>query len=175
MTMSKIVIAPFSNEEARDWPINHYLTLLNLFSDQKEVTIHIVGTKSQRIGANFLIRNSAGTNVVNFCGKLSWAELVADISTAELFIGNNSGVAHEAAQMGTPTLCIFAASHSIREWGPVGPNVEIITTTPSCSPCGGLGLCPIAMRCMTEISPVAVFESAMEMLKRQQIRLTIKE
>lgn len=165
--MYKIVIAPFSNEEARDWPIDHFLSLLNFFSGHNNLEIHIVGTKSQRIGANYLIRNSANSNVINLTGKLSWSELVQDISSADLFIGNNSGVAHEAAQMGTPTLCIFAASHSIREWGPVGPNVVIISTTPACSPCGGLGPCPIGMRCMKEISPADVFEAALGMLKRK--------
>ena len=47
------------------------------------------------------------------------------ISTARVYIGNDSGIAHLAAAVGTPVVAIFLASDS-RVWAPRGPRVVVL-------------------------------------------------
>lgn len=52
-------------------------------------------------------------------------ELACWISTARVYIGNDSGIAHLAAAVGTPVVAIFLASDP-RVWAPRGPHVTIL-------------------------------------------------
>lgn len=52
-------------------------------------------------------------------------ELACWISTARIYIGNDSGIAHLAAAVGTPVVSIFLATDpSI--WAPRGPHVTVL-------------------------------------------------
>jgi heptosyltransferase-3 len=52
-------------------------------------------------------------------------ELARWISTARVYIGNDSGIAHLAAAVGTPVVAIFLASDS-RVWAPRGQNAVVL-------------------------------------------------
>jgi heptosyltransferase III len=52
-------------------------------------------------------------------------ELACWISTARVYLGNDSGIAHLAAAVGTPVVAIFLASDP-RVWAPRGPHVIVI-------------------------------------------------
>lgn len=52
-------------------------------------------------------------------------DLACWISTARLFIGNDSGIAHLAAAVGTPVIAIFLASDP-RVWAPRGTQVTVL-------------------------------------------------
>ena len=52
-------------------------------------------------------------------------ELACWISKARIYIGNDSGIAHLAAAVGTPVVAIFLASDA-RVWAPRGPHVTVL-------------------------------------------------
>ena len=52
-------------------------------------------------------------------------DLACWISTACVYIGNDSGIAHLAAAVGTPVVAIFLASDP-RIWAPRGPHVTVL-------------------------------------------------
>ena len=52
-------------------------------------------------------------------------ELACWISTARVYIGNDSGIAHLAAAAGTPVIAIFLASDP-RVWAPRGKHVTVL-------------------------------------------------
>jgi heptosyltransferase-3 len=52
-------------------------------------------------------------------------DLACWISTALVYIGNDSGIAHLAAAVGTPVVSIFIASDS-RVWAPRGQHVTVL-------------------------------------------------
>jgi hypothetical protein len=56
---------------------------------------------------------------------LSLAQVVAVLSCADIFIGNDSGITHLAAQMGVRTVALFGPTDPT-VYGPVGPMVEIL-------------------------------------------------
>jgi lipopolysaccharide heptosyltransferase II len=68
---------------------------------------------------------------------LTLPEITALASKAELFVGNDSGIAHIAAAVQTPSVVIFGSSN-IHHWRPwtAAPN-EIVYETLACQPCAG--------------------------------------
>lgn len=73
-----------------------------------------------------------------------WVELSLHISRASVFVGNDSGPTHLAAQLGVPTVALFGPSDA-RVWAPVGPAVRIV--------------CPARPEPMDWLSPETVIEA----------------
>lgn len=53
-------------------------------------------------------------------------DLACWLRQARVFVGNDSGVSHLAAAVGTPVLALFHST-DLRLWAPRGPVVEIVT------------------------------------------------
>jgi ADP-heptose:LPS heptosyltransferase len=67
-------------------------------------------------------------------GRLSLRETAEIIATAGAFVGNDSGLSHIAAAVGTPTVIIFGPTSEL-VLGPFPPNVRIIRRGLECEPC----------------------------------------
>ena len=153
-----VVISPFANERARQWPSRHYRDLIEIIGQEHGLPAMIVGTLDQRAAANTIVRGLSSELVCNACGALSWAEVVRAVDAAPYVVASNSGVSHVAAAHGRWTLCIFAASHAVTEWMPRGPRVVTVFRSLRCSPCAlGATRCPNGAACMTGLSPSDVF------------------
>ena len=57
-------------------------------------------------------------------------ELACWISTARVYIGNDSGISHLAAAVGTPVIAIFVSTDP-RLWAPRGEHVVVLENPPS--------------------------------------------
>jgi len=68
---------------------------------------------------------------------LTLPEITALASNAKIFVGNDSGIAHIAAAVQTPSVVIFGSSN-INHWRPWtdAPN-EIVFEKMPCQPCAG--------------------------------------
>ena len=167
-----IVIAPFSNSQVRDWPIDRYTALVGLLLKQFDGMILLVGTRGQAGLLEDICRTHGDDRrLVNLGGRTDWAGLAAVLRKADLVIANNSGVAHLAGACGRPTLAIYSGSHEPQQWGPRGEAVRTISAVVPCSPCGyeRLELCPHDHRCMTLIEPGAILAHALAMLGARDV------
>ncbi len=168
--MTDIVVAPFSNSAIRDWPAGHFAQLIGLLleRDGRERRIQVIGTASQRLAACEIVRYLPADRVVNLCGRLSWNAVLGALRVARCVIGNNSGIAHVAGYLGTPTVCIFGGSHQRIEWRPRGENVILLSRTIGCSPCqldhGHASRYRKA--CLREISPPTVADAVATIVRR---------
>lgn len=170
--MSTIVIAPYSNSAIRDWPAHHFTSLIGLLLDgwrDRDGIIRVVGTASQRLRANAIVRPYRADRVLNDCGRLAWSLVVDELRDAACVIGNNSGIAHLAGSLGVPTVCIFGGSHQRREWRPLGFNVILLSREIGCSPCHldhGAN-CSNGLACLREITPDVVAEATLDALQER--------
>ena len=155
-----VVIAPFANERAKEWPLDHFRRYIErLLREQAEARVLVVGTRGHRAKANALVRRFSAADVVNACGTMGWSDLARSIDGAASVVSNDSGVAHLAAARGRWTLCLFASSHSWLEWMPRGPRVVVLTRLTPCAPCDLAGQpCPNRIACMSELDPDFAFE-----------------
>jgi ADP-heptose:LPS heptosyltransferase len=56
-------------------------------------------------------------------------------------VGNDSGLTHLAAAVGTPTVVLFGPTRASR-WAPQGDAVTVVARPPPCSPCSDYGARP---------------------------------
>ncbi len=166
--MRRIIVAPFSNSDIRDWPAEHYAGLIEELVLRRKVDeqVWVVGTANQKMrGADIVRRFDAG-RVVNACGHLSWPDLLAELRRAACVVGNNSGVAHLAGHYGVPTVCVFGGSHQRLEWGPRGSRLVLVSRAIGCSPCGldhGAS-CPFDKACLTQIDAAEVADIVVSLI-----------
>lgn len=127
------VIHPFSGSPRKNWPLSSFETLARMLDAPVRWT---AGPEEQLAGA---------TRFEDL------AELARFLSAACLYIGNDSGVTHLAAAVGTPTIAIFGPSDP-RIWAPRGPNVSVVTPPGRAAP--------------AELPPELVLEIATKILER---------
>ncbi len=102
---------------------------------------------------------------------LSLPEITALASKAAIFIGNDSGIAHIAAAVGTPTVVIFGSSNR-DHWRPWtdAPN-EIVFENFDCQPCPGYR-CEVygEPRCIQSVTTESVIAAIERVLKKAENR-----
>ena len=168
--MSAIVISPFSNSDIRDWPLEHYVSLIRILLRRWPGTglIRVIGTKNQVLRACEIVRSFNSNRVLNDCGRLSWPQVLSEIKSAACVIGNNSGIPHFSGFYGVPTVCVFSGSHQRLEWRPLGFSVALVSRSIGCSPCqrdhGQTS--PFAKACLREIDPEIVADAAFAIMAR---------
>lgn len=93
------------------------------------------------------------------------SELTALASKARLFVGNDSGIAHIAAAVNTPTVVIFGSSNR-NHWRPWtdAPN-EIVYEPLPCQPCPGYECKEFGEpKCILSLKPESVFAAIEKVL-----------
>jgi ADP-heptose:LPS heptosyltransferase len=105
------------------------------------------------------------TRPVNMAGKTSLGGLAALIDRLDLFISNDTGPAHIAYALGTPSITIFGPA-DYRRWAPLVQSLHRIVRHPvACSPCGYWD-CPIDHRCLRKVYPGSLIEAAGDLLAK---------
>ncbi|MFA6597902.1 MAG: glycosyltransferase family 9 protein [Ignavibacteriaceae bacterium] len=99
-----IVVAPYSSELNRDWPIEKYNPLIGLLINDG-FKIILLGSKSQK--RKLELFNVSNNEVVVLAGKLKLHEIPTLLNLATLFIGLDSGLTHIALRLNIPTVAII--------------------------------------------------------------------
>jgi ADP-heptose:LPS heptosyltransferase len=166
--MSNIIIAPFSNSDIRDWPVPSFIELTRLLLARwpGPGVIRVIGTTAQSIRACDIVREFDAVRVWNDCGRLTWSEVLREIRRAICVVGNNSGIAHLSGYFGTPTVCIFSASHQRLEWRPRGFGIITVSEAIGCSPChlDHGDTCPYNKVCLRKIEPSTVADLVLRLI-----------
>jgi heptosyltransferase-2 len=153
-----IALCPGSiNSRAKRWPAERYAALGDRLIDELGATILLVGSAAEA-EVSLEVSRRMRNEPVMLAGLTNLAELVAVLSVVDLLVTNDTGPAHIASALGRPTLVIFGPTNPLTT-RPFSPYGEIVREPPDCAPCM-LRDCPIDHRCMTAITPDAVFERA---------------
>ena len=124
-----------------------------------------VATKAERATLNNVVEASR-VQIAAF-DDLSLPQITALASKAVIFVGNDSGIAHMAAAVGTPTVVVFGSSNR-DHWRPWtdAPN-EIVFEKFDCQPCAGYR-CEIygEPRCIQGVSTESVIAAIDRVLKK---------
>lgn len=117
---------------------------------------------------------------VHFPTALGLDELVTLTSCAEFAICNDSGPMHIASGVNTPCVAIFGPSPTDTGLGPTGDKSVVVTYSRavaplSCQPCSphGARKCPLGHhRCMRELPPSVIVDSALMLLQKPKAQET---
>ena len=159
---SLVALCPGSiNSRAKRWPAERYAELADRLIDELGAQVLLIGSSAEA-EVSLEVSRQMRNQPLMLTGQTDLAELVATLSLVNLLVTNDTGPAHIASALGRSTLVIFGPTNPLTT-RPFSPFGEIVREPPDCAPCM-LRDCPIDHRCMTAITPAAVFERARELL-----------
>jgi heptosyltransferase-3 len=144
-----VAIHPGSGSARKNWPLDRFIALSVLLEKLGRQCVWIRGPAEEAwpIPATGRVAQDLPLPVL--------AHL---LRRCELFIGNDSGIAHLSAAAGCAGVIVFGPSDpSI--WAPAGENVTIISHHAHCGPCHRIAGQPLSCdaECLTSISIEEVF------------------
>ena len=158
--------------DAKSWPAHHLATFAARAVREDGVRVLLLGEAAARPaaaaaraagGAAWREAPAGGPGVVDLVGRTTLLRVVALLRGCALYVGNDSGLMHLAAALGTPTVGLFGSTDPA--WtAPRGRRVACVAASGfRCSPCY-LRRCPQPLFCLETVSPAAVLERARALL-----------
>lgn len=128
------LLHPVAAFDTKQWATENFARVAEFLSE-KDFEIVAVATKNEREVLENLQKLS--NTAIQIFDDLSLPEITALASEAELFVGNDSGIAHIAAAVQTPSVVIFGSSNR-DHWRPwTDAPHEIVFENLPCQPCAG--------------------------------------
>jgi len=127
------LIHPAAAFATKQWAAENFARVVEYLARAGFYSVAIVGPGQDKVLDELQRNCSAPITTFN----LSLPEVSALASRAELFVGNDSGIAHMAAAVGTPSVVIFGSSN-IAHWRPWSrAESEVVFEEMPCQPCHG--------------------------------------
>lgn len=129
-----LALAPTANWPAKQWPAERFIALAKALTDpggaMARAPVVVFGAAKERAMAEPLLAESFSGGLIDLVGRTELLPAAAALQRARLFVGNDSGLMHMAAAVGTPTLGLFGPSSKARyaPWGPHALSVEAKNT-----------------------------------------------
>jgi len=128
------VIHPAAAFDTKQWATENFGRVISELAAKQLPTIVITGPNETALVDQ--LQSMSATPLTAFT-NLSLPEVTALITRARLFVGNDSGIAHIAAAVETPSVVIFGSSNRAH-WGPWATKpAEMVFDELDCQPCHG--------------------------------------
>ncbi len=151
------LLHPTSAFTTKQWPTANFARTAEFFSERGLHTVAIASKNESQVLDD--LKRESKVPITTF-DDLTLPEITAIAAKASFFVGNDSGIAHIAAAVQTPTVVIFGSSNR-NHWRPWtdAPN-EIVFEEFSCQPCPGYVCVAFGEpKCILSIATVKVFDS----------------
>lgn len=133
-----VVLHPAAAFATKQWAADKFAQVAGALS-ARQLAVVVITTPEQADTVAEIRRNTPAPFLS--LSDLSLPEVSALLKRARLFVGNDSGIAHVAAAVETPTVVIFGSSNTAhwRPWasGVPGAAAEIVLEELDCQPCHG--------------------------------------
>ncbi|MBM2832985.1 MAG: hypothetical protein HW406_146 [Candidatus Brocadiaceae bacterium] len=127
-----VAMHPGSGSRQKCWAVDRYVELILWLKKEMDAQILLISGQADT-GIVEELRVKVRDNFI-LVDQLPLPILAAIIKRSNLFVGNDSGITHVAAAVGTPAITIFGPTDP-RIWGPRGERVKILYKKSPCSPC----------------------------------------
>lgn len=126
-----LAIGPTANWLGKEWPIDRFATLARRLTDRDGplpgARIAVLAAGPERERARPLL-DALGGHAIDLTGRTDPQTAAACLSRAALYVGNDSGLMHIAAAVGTPTIGLFGPGYP-EIYGPWGGKARAVTGT----------------------------------------------
>lgn len=127
------LIHPAAAFATKQWATENFARVAEFVTERGFAPVAIASPKEQETIKTLL--DAASVSIASL--DLSLPEVAALAARAQIFIGNDSGIAHIAAAVGTPSVVIFGSSN-IAHWSPWNKAAaEVVYEAMPCQPCHG--------------------------------------
>jgi heptosyltransferase III len=110
------ILHPFASQPAKRWPLERFEELAALMESEGKLSVKWCRGPEEELPQAYFVENLY--------------ELGAGIATATVFVGNDSGISHLAAAVGTPVVALFGSTDP-RIWAPRGTGPTSICSLAS--------------------------------------------
>ncbi len=128
-----LALAPAANWPCKQWPIERFAMLAQRLTVDNGLLagapVLVIGDHVERAQFTPLLQSLPFSQKIEIVGR-DLLTVAACLKECRLFIGNDSGLMHMAAAMGTPTLGLFGPGYE-NIYGPWGPNSAFVRTPES--------------------------------------------
>lgn len=126
-----LAIGPTANWRGKEWPVDRFAALAGRLTGAggplAGARVAVLAAGAERGRASPLLE-ALGPRAIDLGGRTDPPEAAACLERAALFVGNDSGLMHIAAAVGTPTLGLFGPGFP-ETYGPWGPRAGAVTGT----------------------------------------------
>ena len=112
---------------AKRWPAENFARLADILAARGRNIVVIEGPDERGVGRQVSDLSRSHPPVIELNGPLGHAAALLEM--AQLYVGNDSGLAHVAAAVGTPPVALFAAADPVRV-APFGYEHLVVTPPP---------------------------------------------
>ena len=127
------LVHPAAAFATKQWATENFARVVEFLAERGFAAVAIAAPQEKTILERLVAE--ARVNVATF--DLSLPEVTALASRSQLFVGNDSGIAHIAAAVGTPSVVVFGSSN-IAHWRPWNSAAaEVVFEEMPCQPCHG--------------------------------------
>jgi ADP-heptose:LPS heptosyltransferase len=155
------ILHPKSNNNGREWPLDHYTSLARRFVDNPAIHFWITGSAAEgELLQKQVPELLALPNVTNLCGQFDLDGLTDLIDGADGLVASGTGPLHMSAALGRPTLGLFPPLRPIDpgRWGALGVQARVLCRPQACAGCVDAAACA----CMRAIMPEMVGDVLLE-------------
>jgi lipopolysaccharide heptosyltransferase II len=157
------LIHPAAAFDTKQWPTENFARIAEYLSLNGTEVVAVAAPNEA--GVLEKLAAASKTQVHTF-SDLSLPEITAMAEKARIFVGNDSGIAHIAAAVATPSVVIFGSSNR-DHWRPwmYAPN-EVVYEEFACQPCAGYECKEYGEpRCILSVRPEKVIAAIDRLLK----------
>jgi hypothetical protein len=122
-----VVIHPGSGSKEKCWHLDNFCRLAETLAARQMQPVFLLGPAELDRFDNDVLKMIEG--IAKSITGLSLAEVVQILSCTNLYIGNDSGITHLAAGVGTLTLAVFGPTDPAL-YSPIGPGVTVLNQGP---------------------------------------------
>lgn len=159
-----IGLHPAARDLTRRWALDRFAAVGKVLRRRwGGGTVVVLGELEERETAD-IVAQAVGMPYLNLAGRTSLVTLGAVIARLAVLVTNDSGPAHIAYALRTPTVTIFGGGDPSR-YGPLqrGPYVALVHAVP-CRPCS-YAACPIGYICLERVTVEQVAAAATRVMR----------
>jgi lipopolysaccharide heptosyltransferase II len=128
------LIHPAAAFATKQWATSNFARVIEYLRERQLDCVVVAAPNEAQVIAELSHQTSAHLNAFT---DLSLPEVTALAARSRLFVGNDSGIAHIASAVRTPSVVIFGSSN-IAHWRPwANPRAETVREELPCQPCAG--------------------------------------
>ena len=128
------LLHPVAAFDTKQWATENFARIAEFLYERNYQIVAIATKKERRVLENLQKISNVPITIFD---DLTLPEITALAARAELFVGNDSGIAHIAAAVNTPSVVIFGSSNR-DHWRPwTDARHEIVFESLPCQPCAG--------------------------------------
>jgi len=154
-----VAIHPGGGSSKKCWPKEKFVTLMKWAKRHHGATLLLIFGPADKDIFEAVWPLIKGYSPV-VAENLPLTHLAAILERCTVYLGNDSGITHLAASVGTPTLALFGPT-DFKIWGPRNENVKCLSCIYPCAPCTPRQMAECQDQACLEALPIATVKKAL--------------